>query len=73
MLELIVPAFLYVRSQKQPEYFQVKQVGSGQSRLPDPTRPDKNFQFRSDQLPDLTRSMQSSSLIIFIVNNNIKI
>jgi hypothetical protein len=54
MLELIVPAFLYVRPQKQPEYFQVKQVGSGQSRLPNPTQPDKNFQFGSDQLPDLT-------------------
>jgi hypothetical protein len=37
MPELIVLAFLYVRPQKQPEYFQVKQVGSGQSRLPNPT------------------------------------
>jgi hypothetical protein len=54
MPELIVPAFLYVRSQKQLEYFQVKQVGSGQSRLPNPTRPDKNFRFGSDQLPDPT-------------------
>jgi hypothetical protein len=44
----------YIRPQKQPEYFQVKQVGSGQSRLPDPTRPDKNFRFGSDQLPDPT-------------------
>jgi hypothetical protein len=61
MPELIVPAFLYVKPQKQPEYFQVKQVGSGQSRLPDPTRPDKNFWFRSDQLPDLTRPVRSSS------------
>jgi hypothetical protein len=51
---------LYVRLQKQPEYFQVKQVGSDQSRLPDLTQPDKNFQFRSNQLPDLIRPMRSS-------------
>jgi hypothetical protein len=55
MPELIVPAFLYVKLQKQPEYFQVKQVGSGQNKLPNLTRPDKNFRFRSDQLPDPTR------------------
>jgi hypothetical protein len=62
MPELIVLAYLYKKKLKMPELTvlallyikQVKQVGSGQSRLPDPTQPDKNFQFGSDQLPDLT-------------------
>jgi hypothetical protein len=55
MPELIILAFLYVK--------QVKQIRSGQSRLPDLTRSDKNFQFGSDQLPDPTRPMRSSTPI----------
>jgi hypothetical protein len=73
MPELIVPAYLCKKKLKTPEansssvficrikYFQVKQVGSGQNRLPDLTRPDKNFQFGSEQLPDPTRPMRSST------------